>query len=382
LLVSNELAGRVIDDLHLDMTPKELVDEITANAVQDTVLIDVTVTDRSPQRARDIAAAVGTEFQGMVRGLETAPGATGSPVRVTVADHPEIPQVPSAPKPVRNLALGLFGGLLLGAGLAIARATMDRTVHDQSEAAELVGAPLIGVILRDDQFAQVHAIDRAGSSPVVEEYRQLRTNLQFLSVDDPPRVMMVTSALPGEGKTTLAINLALALGEADHRVALVEADLRRPRVTRYLGLVEGAGLSNVLSGGAELEDVAQTYGGMGLSVLAAGPKPPNPGELLASAHMTALLDKLRGKHDFVIIDAPPLLPVADGSGLAPSVDGVVLSVRYGSTRKEQLRQAAQTLDGVHATTLGVVLNIVPLRAEVAAAYGYGYRYEPGRHQKG
>jgi capsular exopolysaccharide synthesis family protein len=191
---------------------------------------------------------------------------------------------------------------------------------------------------------------------------------------------MISSALPSEGKTTMTINIALTLAESGRRVAVVEADLRRPRVTRYLQLVGGVGLTNVLAGAADLDEVMQPYGPGGMAVLAAGPTPPNPGELLASSHMAALIDKLRASHDFVIIDAPPLLPVADSTGLAPLVDGVILSVRYGSTRKDQLSQAVTALERVGARVLGVVLNIVPPNARLAAAYGYGYEYDlPSKH---
>jgi capsular exopolysaccharide synthesis family protein len=188
-------------------------------------------------------------------------------------------------------------------------------------------------------------------------------------------VIMVSSAVPSEGKTTVVVNLALALMEAGRKVTIIEADLRKPKVTRYLGMVGGVGLTNILAGTADIEEVIQTFGPGGLSVIAAGPTPPNPGELLSSSHMFALVDKLRGQNDFILVDAPPLLPVADSSGLAVIMDGVLLSVRYGSTTKEQLRQAAATLERVGAKTLGVILNIVPPKAELASAYGYGYSYE-------
>jgi capsular exopolysaccharide synthesis family protein len=273
-------------------------------------------------------------------------------------------------------------GLFVGAGLAIGRAKLDRSVKDAGEASEVSGAPVIGTILRDDALSKAHVITRSSSSRTAEDYRQLRTNLQFLNVDEPPKVIMISSALPAEGKTTVSINLAIALVEAGRRVTILEADLRRPRVARYLGMVGGVGLTNILVGSAELDEVTQTYGEAGLSVIASGPPPPNPGELLASSQMAALLEKLRASNDFVIIDAPPLLPVADSSGLASYVDGVVLSVRYGSTHKEQLRQASVVLERVRARMLGVILNIVPPKAEMATAYGYGYGYNygyEGRH---
>jgi capsular exopolysaccharide synthesis family protein len=161
-------------------------------------------------------------------------------------------------------------------------------------------------------------------------------------------------------------------------VALLEADLRRPRVMRYLGLIEGPGLSNVLAGKADLHEVTQRWGDDKLSVLAAGPMPPNPSELLGSAQMRALLDTLRDSNDYVIIDAPPLLPVTDAAVLSVLGDGCVLTARYGVTRRDQLEAAAQVLAGIDATLFGVVLNAVP--ATAGAAYGYGYTVDQHRRR--
>jgi receptor protein-tyrosine kinase len=157
---------------------------------------------------------------------------------------------------------------------------------------------------------------------------------------------------------------------------LVEADLRRPRVTAYMGLVGGAGLSNVLAGTAELDDVTQLWGDGKLSVLGAGPMPPNPSELLGSAHMRALLDRLREENDFVVIDAPPLLPVTDAAVLSVAADGCLLVTRYGSTRRDQLAEAANVLTRIDANLLGVVINRLPQSAAISRGYGYGYGYRP------
>ncbi|NEM05942.1 polysaccharide biosynthesis tyrosine autokinase [Geodermatophilus normandii] len=382
LAAGEELAGRVVDRLELEMTPGEVSSAVTATALPGTVLIDVDVTDESAQRAQQIAEALGTEFPALVQELE-APSDDGAPlVRVTVTDEPEAPQVPSSPNPVQNVVLGVLVGALLGALAAVARRRLDRSVKDPEEAAALAGAPVIGTVLRDDTLERQHVVGRTSSARAAEDFRLLRTNLQFLNVDEPPKVIMVTSALPSEGKTTAVVNLALALAESGRRVTVLEADLRRPKVTRYLGLVGGVGLTNVLAGTADLDDVVQRHGDGALSVVGSGPTPPNPGELLASSHMSALLDKLRGASDFVLIDAPPLLPVADAVGLSVLTDGVLLSVRYGSTRTDQLEQAAASLQRVGARVLGVILNIVPPRAEFAPAYGYGYGYEArgdGKH---
>jgi capsular exopolysaccharide synthesis family protein len=294
-------------------------------------------------------------------------------------DTAKLPTTPSEPQVPRSIALGLALGLLAGAGTALARARLDRSVKDADEASELVGAPVIGTIVRDPALGKNHTTDRVPSGRTAEDYRQLRNNLRFLAVDDPPKVIMVSSAVPAEGKTTLVVNLGLALADAGQRVAIVEADLRRPKVTSYLGMVGGVGLTNVLTGRADLDEVLQEYGTGGMTILAAGPKPPNPGELLASSHMRALIEKLRGRFDVILVDAPPLLPVADASGLAPHVDGVLLSIRYGNTRKDQLRHAAATVVRAGGHTLGAVLNIVPARAGSAYGYGYGYGHESGAH---
>ncbi|MGY1609582.1 polysaccharide biosynthesis tyrosine autokinase [Geodermatophilus sp. SYSU D00700] len=374
LIQGEELAQRVIDQLDLDISPQDLTEEIAASASSETVLIDVTVTDPAPAQARRIAQVVGSEFITFVTELETPPGGSSSPVKVTVSQAPEVAEAPVSPQPGRNAALGLLAGALVGAAMAIVRRLMDRSVKAADEAADMSGAPVIGIVLQDDSLAKQHVIDRRTTNRTAEDYRQLRTNLQFLNVDEPPKVIMITSAVPSEGKTTAVVNLALALAESGRSVTVVEADLRRPKVTRYLGMVGGVGLSNILAGSADVDDVRQRYGNAQFYVIAAGPTPPNPAELLASTHMSGLLDKLRAENDFVLVDAPPLLPVADSTGLAVMMDGVLLSVRYGSTRKDQLQQAAAALTRVGARTLGIILNIVPPKAEIATAYGHGYSY--------
>jgi receptor protein-tyrosine kinase len=376
LLKGDELAGRVITRLGLKRTERAVAASITATPVPNTVLLDVTVTDPSPQGALAIADAVGGEFSALVSDLERPEDSSVSPVKVTVVDRPTLPERPSEPQTTRNVLLGGLVGLLVGCLGAIARQRLDRTVQDPDEASRLAGASVIGTILRDDALAETHVINRSKASRTAEEYRGLRTNLQFLNVDEPPKVIMISSAVPSEGKTTVTINLALAMAEAGNRVTIVEADLRRPKVTAYLGMVGGVGLTNVLAGTAGLDEVLQPYRHTTVSVVASGPIPPNPGELLASSQMAALLDKLKGLNDFVVVDAPPLLPVADATGLAAHVDGVLLSVRYGKTTKQQLQQASVALERVHATTLGIILNIVPPKSAVATAFGYGYGYGP------
>jgi Mrp family chromosome partitioning ATPase len=352
VLTSEELAGRVVRSLGVDLSPQQLQKEIVAEALPGTVVLNVEVTDPSPQRARDLAAGVATQFTAIVAELETPTGAAFPTVKVAVIDAPEVPQSPSSPVLSVAIGVGTLVGLVVGALSAYARFRLDRSVRDPAVASALTGAPVIGVIVRDESLLTQPSLRPNSSSPAAEAYRQLRTNLQFLNVDDPPKVVMISSAVPAEGKTTVAVNLALMLAEAGREVVLVEGDLRRPRVTRYLGMVGGTGLTNILAGTADLEEVLQQHGDSGLEVI----------------------QDLRGKSSFVLIDAPPLLPVADASVLAAMVDGVVLTTRYGVTRTDQLQQTRATLDRVGARTLGVILNSVPPKADVASAYGYGYGY--------
>lgn len=382
LITGQELELRVAERLQLNGDSDGLLKGVTASPVPNTVLLDITVSDESPTRAQSIARAIGEEFPQFVEELETTDETQVSPVRVTVTQRAGLPTAPSSPRPLKDSGIGAVAGLVVGAGLALLRARLDRSVKGTEEAGLLANAPVIGTVLRDGELERRQLVVRTAGGRAAEDYRQLRNNLQFLHVDNPPKVIMVSSAVPSEGKTTTVVNLALALADADRDVTIVEADLRRPKVSRYLGLVGGVGLTNLLAGAAEIDDVVQPYGEGRLRVIAAGPIPPNPGELLASSQMAELLAKLREAHDYVLIDAPPLLPVADSSGLAVHADGVLLSVRYGSTTRDQLQQAAATVERVGARTLGVILNIVPPKAEMAAAYGYGYSYEAESPRKG
>jgi capsular exopolysaccharide synthesis family protein len=217
----------------------------------------------------------------------------------------------------------------------------------------------------------------APHSPQAEAYRQLRTNLQFLQVggaaaDDAPggRVLTVSSSVAGEGKSTTAANLAVALAETSARVLLVDADLRRPALAGFLGLEGAVGLTTVLLGQAERGDVVQEWGTAGLQVLPSGPLPPNPTELLGSPAMRRLLDELRAEYDYVVLDSAPLLPVADGAVLAAQVDGTVLLANVTKVRRHQVTEALTTLGRVDAPVLGLVLNQVP-RDE----HTYGYAAE-------
>jgi capsular exopolysaccharide synthesis family protein len=371
LLTSQDLATTVIDDLGLGVAPEQLTRRIQADVVPDTTLIDVSVTDPSPERALAITRTINTEFGDLVRQLETPVGETTPRVQVSVVATPLLPDERSSPSFALNTVLGAILGLALAVVVAVLRDRLDTTVKDDDTVTAAADAPVIGHIPADDELGGAHLVQPHSGSPAAEAVRQVRTNLSFLAVDHPPRAIMVTSALSSEGKTTTALNLAMTLAESGNTVTLVEADLRRPTLTRYLGLVGGAGLTNVLTRAAPLDSVIQEIDSAGqLHVLPSGPVPPNPSELLASDAMARVVETLLAERDIVVIDAPPVLPVADASALAGLVDGVVLCARWGSVSRDELGRASTLLRRVGGHVLGVVVTLVPAKAQ-PVAYGYG-----------
>ncbi|QOH59290.1 polysaccharide biosynthesis tyrosine autokinase [Rhodococcus rhodochrous] len=375
LLEGTTLAQRTLDKLGLsDLSAVDLAGKVTASSTPDTVLIDTAVTDESPERARDLANALSDEFVVMARELETPENGGLPTARVVVEQYAATPSSPVTPKTTQNVALGLAIGVLLGLALAVLRDRLDNTIKDRNAVEDLAGTGVVGVIpfekARHEDPAIVFGEANSGDA---EAYREMRTNLQFLEVDNPPRAIVVTSSLPSEGKTTTAVNLALVLAEAGHSVVLVEADLRRPRVTKYLDTLGDAGLSNVLAHTAALEDVLQPTRFDGMWVLAAGGLPPNPSELLGSAHAREVIEDLRSRFDYVIIDAPPLLPVTDATILTNIADGALLIARYGKTTREQFARAVGNLRAVNAPVLGTILALTPTKGR-GTAYEYRYYY--------
>lgn len=379
LLKGETLAQRTIDKLGLDMGAEQLRQNVDARAKPDTVLIDVKVLDGSPVRARDIANAMSDEFVVLVRELETAEDGTKPDARVVVEQRASLPAEPVSPKSARNLAIGLAFGLLLGIAIALVRDLLDNTVKARETLEETTGVGLVGNIPLDRARRKEAAIAfNSDNSPIAEAFRKLRTNLQFLSVDNPPRVIVVTSSMPSEGKSTTAINIALALAEAEHNVVLVDGDMRRPTLHRYLDLVGSVGFSSVLSGRATLSEVLQPTRFPGLTVLSSGPNPPNPSELLGSLAAKRLMSELRERFDYVIVDSSPLVAVTDAAILAADSDGVFIMARYGQTKRDQLLHAVGNLADVGAPLVGAVLTMTPERGQGVYNYGYYGESDPKR----
>jgi capsular exopolysaccharide synthesis family protein len=198
--------------------------------------------------------------------------------------------------------------------------------------------------------------------------------LRYVDVDNPPRSVVITSSLPGEGKTTTACNLAIALAQDGSKVLLVEADLRLPRVAEYLGVDGSLGLTDVLIGQTDPQAAIISWQRGLLDFLPSGAIPPNPSELLGSKHMVDLLEQFTRSYDIVVIDSPPLLPVTDAAILARVADGALLVTRYASATKENVTDASEHLHQAGARLLGTMLNFAPARKRAGYGYGYGYGY--------
>jgi non-specific protein-tyrosine kinase len=365
----------VVQELNLSITPEELSEMVSASAPLDTVLIVLTVTDTDPQRAADIANAVAKQFGVTVANLELQGIGSDSPVKVSTVLNAVPADSPASPKKAINLILGLLLGFGLGFGLASLRRLLDNTIKNEDD---LQGTPLLAAIGFDVLAKEKPLVTQIGRySARTEAFRTLRTNLQFLRPDSHPQVIVFTSALPGEGKTTSAINLAISLVQAGAKTILVEADLRRPKVPVYLEFSDlDEGLSELIGGQkklttASLKSLIRKEESTGLKVLFSGKVPPNPSELLGSAKFDEVISMLRKQFEYVIIDCPPLLPVTDAAVVAAKADGAVLVVHAGVTKKPHFVGSRDAMAAVGSTILGVVLNKIP---EASLEYEYGYRY--------
>jgi non-specific protein-tyrosine kinase len=358
-LTDQQMTSAVISDLGLPMTPNQLRERITATVVPDTVIISVTVTDSLPARAAAIAESIDTQFPLLVRRLETPQGGTQSPVKVTITAEPEVPTGPSEPSVAKYLVLGLVLGLVGGVCLALWRERSDDRLRHDTEAASIVDAPLLAVIPKHDDLARRTVWEPSPPNGAGEALRRLRTNLTSVNSGPLPRVVAVTSATPQEGRTTVATNLAVSLSRTGQSVLLVDGDLRGRGVTTAFGLTDSPGLVDVLEGRVPVDVACTTVDVGDLHVLPTGLAPSDPGDVLVSSRMGQVLEELRSRYDTVLIDTPALLPVADTGELARGVDGVLLCVRLGVTRRTQLETTRTLLERVGTPIIGVVVTMAP-----------------------
>lgn len=376
IIPSSIVLQPVIDELGLPETTAGLASLVSVSAAPGSTTISISVTDGKPGRAARIANAVADSFATVVaEQLERPSDTRRSIVRIDMIQPAVVPTAPSAP----NRTVALIGGGLLGlaAGIVIIvlRTVLDARVRTIEDAAEATGAPVLGTTTFDASAATqplVVAGGATGSRP--ESYRSLRTSVQFLSPAGETPSYVVTSAGPGEGKSTTVANLALAFAETGAAVALIDADLRLPRIADYFGIEGGVGLTEVLAGRLAVTDALQRWGRGTLFVLPSGTVPPNPAELLGSSEMAGLLADLREAFDIILIDAPPVVLVTDAAVIARRTSGAILVTAAGKSVIPRVRDAVTNIENVGAKVLGTVVTMMPARGPektLVGAYGYG-----------
>ncbi|GAB3308217.1 polysaccharide biosynthesis tyrosine autokinase [Epidermidibacterium keratini] len=357
LATSPTVLDPVIDDLGLDDTAARLARRIDVTVPLDTVAITIGVTDPSPELARETADAIADELASAVE--EVSPvGADQQPaVQVETIATARSPQFPIIPNTRLNTGIGLAAGLALGVVFALVRRKLKTKVSDAQGVSELTDLPILGEIpMVSDSMSVARAIDAHPHGRVAESMRQVAANLKFVDIDKSRRVIMVTSGLSTEGKSSVSLGLALTLAEAGHRVLYLEADLRRPSAATYTQLEGSVGLTNVLISDLTLVEAAQSWGRSNLTILTSGPTPPNPGYLLSSGRLQQVIEEGRARFDYVIVDTAPVLVVSDALWLSAYVDGTIFVVRANRTKQEQLTEALGALENTHTPILGVVVD--------------------------
>jgi polysaccharide biosynthesis transport protein len=374
LVSTTPVAEEVVEDLGLDVPPQAIASRFSATVDANVNALTISAIGSTPEEARDLANAVVDAVVVVAQQQIDTGGENPKQASLTRIVPLEPAQLPSAPftPDYRAAALkGAIGGLGLAYAFLIARRLIDRRIRSVKHVEEATGSSVLGIIPKEDALGRTHRGVRGDLGRAAESFRQLRTNLRFVDVDNEPRRIVVTSALAGEGKLTVSSNIARLVAQAGTPVLLIDADLRRPMIASTFEIDGAVGLTQALAGDVEVRDVIVESGMANLSLLPAGRIPPNPSELLGSLRMKQFIDEL--SHDYlVILDAPPLLPVTDAGLLSAFCDGALLVQAAGKTQIEQSQNCRRILDQVGSRLLGVVLNKAPVKGAAAIAYGGGY----------
>lgn len=375
----------VASRLGLTDSPSQLAGRIDIEQPPDTVNLQITATGPTPQEAQALAD---TWVQALADRVHQVENRGGSKQESTISIEPsasaELPTAPISPQPLRNALIGALLGAILGTAYATGRNQLDRRIRSSEQITRLGTSTVASIpeIAGVGRNLGIVATGRAQekSTQAAEGFRKLRTNISYLDVDNPPRIIVVTSPSQGDGKSSVAANLSAVIAVSGQPVTLIDGDLRRPRVAKALDLPGEVGLTDVLAARVSLDDALQQHPTLTtLRVLPAGDRPPNPSELLGSKAMRKLLRAL-SRTSMVIVDAPPLLPVTDAAVLTRASDGALVVVSAGRTLDTHLEAALDNLTNVQGRVLGVVLNRVTRRRTTSDYYKqqYYYRYDEDR----
>lgn len=378
LATSSRVLQPVIQELDLDLTPQELARNVQVVTPSNTVILSIQASSTSPERAAAISNAVAESLAGAVK--EVSPtSAEGAPsIAATLVDTAVVPSYQISPNKSRDTLLAAAVGFLVGIAAALVSSLLDTRIPNAAALKAAVPLPVLGAISRVRGGKQgvglVVAQDPLGHAS--EEFRRVRSALTYAAVSDRLQRILITSTSESEGKSTFSANFALTLAELRSRVLLIDADFRKPRITDIFGVEGAVGLTSVLLGDATFEQARIHRRGTTLDILTAGTVPPNPSEMLTSDAMRQLIDEVAPQYDYVIIDSPPILSVADANLTSPLVDGAVLVVDAGRTRRSQLSQAVASFETAGGRIIGVVLNKARQRRNTD-----GYYTESGRSMR-
>lgn len=412
------VAALTAGQLHDGMTEDQVSSAVSESAVGQSDLVSIQAVARRPQLAATLATTFANQYIDFRKNADRATIASAElPLQRQIASLPdplrngalgqslqarlsqlrvlaalqtgdaelvqpaEVPRAASSPKPVRNVALGLFFGLLVGLGLVILAEALDRRIRDPDEVEQLFDRPVLATV---PQSPAVTSVDAALAAPAAEGegFRMMWANLRYFTLSRDIRSVLITSADRDDGKSTVAWGLAAAAANAGRRILVIEADMRNPTFARRFEVSAPIGLSNVLVGDMPLRDAIMRYRfprrdeerlSQSLDVLFSGPRPPNPSDLMQSHRMADLLGEARDRYDLIVIDTPPAAAVSDTIPLISLVDGVIVVSRLGRTLRDHAHRLRRQLDHLDAPILGLVVNSV----EETGPYGYGYGYEYG-----
>lgn len=399
ILKTRETLNEVIDYTGLDLTYGEVSNMISAAAVNETEIFRVTVTNPDPQEAEKIASAIAYILPKRISNIIDGTSAK-------IVDSAVAPAGPSSPSYTKNTLIGFLLGFLMSTGLIALKEISDTTIRSEEDIEHVCAHPVLTMVpdmqasgkknsdyyygygekkaKKKKKAAKLQNQNEAliGSNisfVATEAYKRLRTKLQFSFADDSTsRVIGLSSALSGEGKSLTAVNLAYTLAQLNKRVIILDCDMRRPTLAEKMGLSKKPGLSEYLTGQHEFKDVVQRYGNeneeVAFHVISAGENPPNPVEMLSSLRMERLLNSLRDVYDYVLLDLPPVTEVTDAMAIAPKIDGMLLVVRQNYCDRIVLNETVQQFDFINAKILGVVFNCTGEHGGKYYGKGYYKRY--------
>ena len=372
IIKSNRVLESVLSDLNLNMTLGNLKSKINVSAEGNTEIIRIKVEDTIPERAKDIANSLANVFIREVNLLLKMEN-------VQVIDTARLPNSPIRPRVFMNIAIAGMLGLMIGLGLVLLIEYLDNTIKTPEDVLKHMQLSVIGSIpdFNGDTSKgknKKRTTRLIGSpsikAPVTEAYKTLRTNIQYSNLDNNLKVILVTSSTQSEGKTSTSSNLAISMAQSDKKVLLIDCDFRRSNVHKVFHILNVKGLTNVLAENLDYHEILNSVGLPNLDILTSGPKPPNPSEILGSTRMEAFIKKVSEEYDVIILDAPPILPVADSMVLSRLADGIILVTEYGKTTYETAMRAKESVEKVGAKILGTVINSIPIDAKGGGYYYY------------